>query len=195
MNVVPVSLEGSHVHLEPLALKHTEDLFAVSQYPEIWELLIATPIQSLGEMCAWIQKAEQQTAVRTQIWFATIRRGDNHAVGVTSYLNISPLDRGLEIGGTWLTPEVWRTAINTECKYLLLRHAFESLGCIRVQLKTDERNMRSQHAIERLGAVKEGILRKYQVTHSGYQRNTVMYSIIDTEWPAVKSRLEGFLNR
>ncbi len=195
MKVVPVSLEGGHVRLEPLALKHAEDLFAVSQYPEIWELLIAAPIQSLDEMRTWIQKAEQQTVAGTQIWFATTRRADNHAVGVTSYLNISPQDRGLEIGGTWLTPEVWRTAINTECKYLLLRHAFESLGCIRVQLKTDERNVRSQHAIERLGAVKEGILRKYQVTHSGYQRNTVMYSIIDTEWLAVKRRLEGFLSR
>ncbi|MDE3091124.1 MAG: GNAT family N-acetyltransferase, partial [Chloroflexota bacterium] len=124
-----------------------------------------------------------------------IRCADNRAVGVTSYLNISHTDRGLEIGGTWLTPEVWRTAINTECKYLLLRHAFETLGCIRVQLKTDERNVRSQRAIERLGAVKEGVLRKYQVTHGGYARNTVMYCIIDTEWAVVKARLEEFLER
>ena len=114
---------------------------------------------------------------------------------MTSYLNISRVDNGLEIGGTWLTPDVWRTAVNTECKYLLLRHAVETLGCIRVQIKTDERNVRSQRAIERLGAVKEGLLRKYQVTHTGHQRNTVMYSIIDTEWPTVKKRLEGMLNR
>ena len=85
---------------------------------------------------------------------------------------------------------MWRTPINTECKFLLLRHAFETLGCVRVQLKTDERNVRSQRAIERLGAVKEGILRKYQVTHAGYHRNTVMYSIVDTEWAGVKARLE-----
>ena len=186
----PITLTGAHVRLEPLALKHADDLFAVSRYPEIWELLIAPPIQTLDEMRAWIEKAGKQTAAGTNIWFAIIRRADNRAVGVTSYLNISHADRGSEIGGTWLTPEVWRTAINSECKYLLLRHAFETLGCIRVQIKTDERNVRSQRAIERLGAVKEGILRKYQVTHTGHQRNTVMYSILDTEWQAVKARLE-----
>ncbi len=195
MNIVPLTLEGAHVRLEPLALKHADDLFAASRSPEIWELLIAAPIQTPDEMRAWIDKAEKQTAAVTNIWFAIIHRANNRAVGVTSYLNISPADRGLEVGGTWLTPEVWRTAINTECKYLLLRHAFETLGCIRVQLKTDERNVRSQRAIERLGAVKEGTLRKYQVTHSGYQRDTVMYSIIDTEWSAVKARLEEKLKK
>jgi N-acetyltransferase len=195
INPLPVTLEGTHVRLEPLALKHADDLFAASRYPEIWEFLIAAPIQTLDEMRAWIEKAQQQTAAGTNIWFATIRRADHRAVGVTSCLNISRADGGLEIGGTWLTPEVWRTAVNTECKYLLLRHAFETLGCIRVQIKTDERNVRSQRAIERLGAVKEGVLRKYQVTHTGHQRNTVMYSIIDTEWLVVKERLEGFLGR
>jgi RimJ/RimL family protein N-acetyltransferase len=195
MNISPVTLEGTHVRLEPLALKHADDLFVVSRYPEIWELLIAPPIETLEEMRAWIEKAQQQTASGTNVWFATIRRVNHRAVGVTSYLNISRVDSGLEIGGTWLTPEVWRSAINTECKYLLLRHAFETLGCIRVQLKTDERNVRSQRAIERLGAVREGLLRKYQVTYTGHQRNTVMYSIIDTEWSAVKKRLEGMLNR
>ena len=195
INPIPITLTGTHVRLEPLAPKHADDLFAASRHPEIWELLVAAPIQTLDEMRAWIEKAEQQTAAGTNIWFATIRRADNRAVGVTSYLNISRVDSGLEIGGTWLTPEVWRTAINTECKYLLLRHAFESLGCIRVQIKTDERNVRSQRAIERLGAVKEGTLRKYQVTYTGHQRNTVLYSIIDTEWLAVKERLEGFLER
>ena len=190
-----LTLTGTHVRLEPLALTHADDLFAVSRDPEIWKWLIAPPIQTLDEMRAWIEKAEKQTAAGTQIWFATIRRADNRAVGVTSYLNISHADRGLEIGGTWLSSEVWRTAVNTECKYLLLRHAFETLGCIRVQIKTDERNVRSQRAIERLGAVKEGILRKYQVTYTGHQRNTVMYSILDTEWSAVKERLEGFLKQ
>ncbi len=191
----PTILEGTHVRLEPLALKHADDLFAGSRDTEIWKLLISAPIQTLEEMRAWIEKAEKQTAAGTQVWFAAIRRADNRAVGVTSYLNISHADRGLEIGGTWLSSDVWRTAVNTECKYLLLRHAFETLGCIRVQLKTDERNVRSQRAIERLGAVREGVLRKYQVTHSGYQRNTVMYSILDTEWLAVKQRLEEFLKR
>jgi RimJ/RimL family protein N-acetyltransferase len=141
-------------------------------------------------MNAWIAKANAQTAAKTNIWFATRRRADDQPVGVTSYLNISQADRSLEIGGTWLTPAAWRTAINTECKYLLLRHAFETFGCLRVQIKTDERNLRSQRAIERLGATREGVLRKYQATYTGYQRNTVIYSIIDTEWPKVKQQLE-----
>jgi len=168
-------------------------LFESSRRPEIWEFLIAAPIQTLEEMRLWIENALKQTAAGTNIWFAIVRRTDHRAVGVTSYMNISHVDRGLEIGGTWLSPEVWRTAINSDCKYLLLRHAFETLGCIRVQLKTDERNLRSQRAIARLGAVKEGILRKYQVTHSGHQRNTVMFSIVDSEWPGVRVRLEGML--
>ena len=193
MNITPVILEGTYVRLEPLAPAHAQDLFDSSRQPEIWEFLIAAPIGTLEEMRGWIDKAMKQMAAGTQIWFAIVRRTDNRAVGVTSYLNISHADRGLEIGGTWLSMEVWRTAINSECKYLLLCHAFETLGCIRVQLKTDERNLRSQRAIARLGAVKEGILRKYQVTHSGHQRNTVMFSIVDSEWPGVRVRLEGML--
>ncbi len=195
MNVSPIILQGNRVRLEPLSLTHALDLFDMSRQPEMWEFLIAAPIQTMEEMRAWVQKAGEQMAAGTNIWFAIIRRTDNRVVGVTSYLNISHADRGLEIGGTWLSPEVWRTAVNSECKYLLLRHAFEVLGCIRVQLKTDERNLRSQRAIERLGAVKEGILRKYQVTHSGHQRNTVMFSIIDLEWPGVKTKLEQSLEK
>lgn len=190
MKVEPITLEGAHVRLEPLALKHADDLFAAAQPDEIWEWLAAAPVKTREAMLDWIKRAEQDIAARTQIWFAIIRRANNRAVGVTSYMDIRPKDRGLEIGGTWLTPEVWRTAINTECKYLLLSHAFETLGCIRVQLKTDARNMRSQRAIERLGAVKEGILRKQMILYTGHQRDTVMYSIIDTEWSAVKARLE-----
>ena len=127
--------------------------------------------------------------------FVIVRRSDERAVGMTAYLDIHSRDRWLEIGGTWLTPEMWRTPINTECKYLLLRHAFETLGCVRVQLKTDGRNVQSQRAIERLGAVKEGVLRKHMLTRGGYQRDTVMYSIVDMEWHAVKERLEGFLKQ
>lgn len=141
----------------------------------------------------WLMAASKEIETTQTIWFAIVRRSDDRAVGVTSYMDIRPTDRGLEIGGTWLTPEVWRTALNTECKYLLLCHAFETLGCLRVQLKTDLRNVRSQRAIERLGAVKEGILRKHMVIHDGYVRDTVMYSIVDTEWPDVKKRLEEFL--
>jgi RimJ/RimL family protein N-acetyltransferase len=115
--------------------------------------------------------------------------------GATRYLNIVPQDRGLEIGGTWYGPEFQRTVVNTECKYLLLSHAFERLGCIRVQLKTDLRNERSQRAIERIGAVKEGVLRNHMILPDGRIRHSVFYSILDTEWPEVKNRLEGMLER
>ncbi len=191
----PLTLKGTHVRLEPLALKHADDLFQASQFPEIWELMLAPTPKTLDEMRAEIEHCIASVQKGERVWWASVRREDNCAVGMTSYLDLHRYDRGLEIGGTWLTPSVWRTPINTECKYLLLRHAFEELGFIRVQLKTDERNLRSRRAIERLGAVQEGILRKYQVTHTGYQRNTVIYGIIDTEWPVVKKRLEEFLAR
>ncbi len=193
MDVSPLTLEGKLVRLEPLAQKHADDLFQAVQHPEIWELMLAPGPRTLQEMHDSIEQCIQSVAAGEKVWFAIVRCADNRAVGMTSYMDIHRRDRGMEIGGTWLTPPVWRTPINTECKYLLLRHAFEVLGCIRVQLKTDERNVRSQRAIERLGAVKEGILRKYQITHTGYQRNTVMYSIIESEWPHVKKRLEEFL--
>jgi RimJ/RimL family protein N-acetyltransferase len=195
MDIQPVTLEGFYVRLEPLGLAHEDDLLSTAQPDEIWELLPFNPRQTRGAMHAWLLEAAKEMEAGSKIWFAIIRRLDSRAVGVTSYMDIRPQDRGLEIGGTWLTPEVWRTAVNTECKYLLLRHAFERLGCIRVQLKTDSRNVRSQRAIERLGAVKEGVLRKQMVIRDGYERDTVMYSIVDSEWPAVKRRLEGFLSR
>jgi RimJ/RimL family protein N-acetyltransferase len=193
MSISPITLTGTYVRLEPLAPEHTDDLFAAAQFSEIWEYFLMPPPATREQMRAWIETAQAQLDAGTQIWFAIIRRGDNRAVGVTSYLNIARKDRGVEIGGTWLTPEAQRTPLNTECKYLLLRHAFETLGCVRVQLKTDERNIRSRRAIERLGAVQEGVLRKYQIRYDGYQRNTVMYSILDTEWRGVKARLEAFL--
>jgi RimJ/RimL family protein N-acetyltransferase len=121
------------------------------------------------------------------VWSAT-----GAAIGSTRYLDIRPKDRQLEIGSTFLGRGYWRTPANTEAKYLLLRHAFESLGCVRVALKTDGRNTRSQAAIERLGAVREGVLRKHMNVR-GFQRDTVYFSILETEWPAVKARLEARL--
>lgn len=193
IHILPVALEGTHVRVEPLGLQHENDLVAAAQPLEIWEFLTVSPRRTHSAMHDWLMAASKEIETTQTIWFAIVRRSDDRAVGVTSYMDIRPTDRGLEIGGTWLTPEVWRTALNTECKYLLLCHAFETLGCLRVQLKTDLRNVRSQRAIERLGAVKEGILRKHMVIHDGYVRDTVMYSIVDTEWPDVKKRLEEFL--
>ena len=128
-------------------------------------------------------------------WQGRLVPGTERAIGATRYLNIDPGNRNLEIGGTWYGLEHQGTGVNAEAKYLLLRHAFESLGCLRVQLKTDLRNIRSQRAIERLGAVKEGLLRKHMTQPGGYVRDSLIYSIIDDEWPAVKSGLEARLEQ
>jgi len=193
MDVSALTLEGTHVRLVPPDFKYEDDLLDAAQPNEIWEFIATSPGQTREEMHAWLEEAIAETRGGARIWLIVIRKSDNRAIGATSFMDIHRRDRGLEIGGTWVTTSAWRTPINTECKYLLLRHAFETLGCLRVQLKTDARNLRSQKAIERIGAVKEGILRKQMITSAGFIRDTVMYSIIDTEWQAVKARLEIFL--
>ncbi len=195
MTVSPITLSGRHVRLEPLTHAHAPDLLRAAQDPEIWRHL---PFGSLTdpERMRWvISKALAEQAAGAWLPFAVIDAVRGCAVGSTSYLEIVPHDERLEIGATWLAREAWRTAVNTECKFLLLRHAFETLGCRRVQLKTDLRNERSQIAIERLGAVREGVLRAHMRRADGSQRDTVMYSIIASEWPAVKERLEKSLRR
>ena len=151
---------------------------------------------SEGEVQAWIAEALKAQATGTEVAFAIVRRSDGVAVGSTRYLDIRHPHLSLEIGWTWLAREAQRTAINTEAKLLQLTHAFESHGAVRVQLKTDERNEQSRAAISRLGAVFEGILRNYQTRpHDAYVRNTAMYSITATEWPAIKARLKARLAR
>ena len=151
--------------------------------------------QSLDEVRQWTEAVTQSMARGNEIAYAFVSKADQRAIGSTRYLNIEPAHRSLEIGWTWIGTKYQRTVVNTECKYLLLTHAFEQLGAVRVQFKTDARNEQSRRAIERLGAVKEGVLRKSHTTHSGYVRDSVYYSIIDDEWPAVKQRLLGFLAR
>jgi RimJ/RimL family protein N-acetyltransferase len=131
----------------------------------------------------------------TDLPFAVVHLASGQAIGATRYMDIQPANRALEIGGTWYAPAYRRTAVNTEAKYLLLAHAFEALGCVRVQLKTDLRNERSQRAIERIGAQKEGVLRHNLIMPDGHRRSSVYYSILDEEWPAVKARLEALLGR
>jgi N-acetyltransferase len=184
------------VRLELLSLAHAPDLFAVAQDEEIWRWLAIPAPSTLEEMRAWVAEALSLQARVGEQPFAVIDRATGRAIGSTRYLNVEAPHRGLEIGWTWYCRAYWRTAVNTECKYLLLRHAFETLGCIRVQFRTDLRNERSQRAIERLGAVREGVLRKHRIVpRDGYHRSSVCYSIIDDEWPAVKSRLESMLTR
>ena len=193
MEVPPITLEGHVARLEPLTLVYAAGLLAAADDPSIWPYMPEDPSASLAAMTGWIERALAAQARGTDLPFAILWRATGAVAGSTRYLNIMPRDRGLEIGWTWLASAARRTALNTECKYLLLRHAFEQLGAIRVQLKTDRRNLVSQRAIERLGAVREGILRKHMIYPSGYQRDSVMYSITDEEWPAVKARLEGLL--
>ncbi len=188
-----IALEGTHVRLEAPDDEHIPDLLIAGQDPGIWEFMPFGPFTTTEEWRAAFARWAEQAAAGKSVSFVIVDKSNGRAVGMTAYLDLHSNDRWLEIGGTWLAPVARRTAINTECKYLLLRHAFEKMGCVRVQLKTDARNVRSQRAIERLGAVKEGVLRKHMRTRGGYQRDTVMYSIVDGEWPAVKHRLEEFL--
>jgi RimJ/RimL family protein N-acetyltransferase len=193
MDITPVTLTGRVVRLEPLALLHVPDLAVAGKDPAIWQHMLYGDLTTEPAMRAWVQMMLDWQARGTDLPFAVVHLSSSQAVGATRYLNIERRHRGLEIGGTWYGVAYQRTAVNTESKYLLLRHAFEDLGCVRVQFKTDLRNLRSQKAIERLGAVKEGVLRNHMVRPDGSLRDSVYYSIIDREWPAVKARLEAML--
>ena len=190
----PSPLSGRHVRLEPLQFSHAAGLFAASQHPEIWRWL---PLPMFGSVTAveeWIAEAHRLQAAGSDVPYATVRCADECPVGATRFLEIRRPHRSLEIGWTWLTPGAQRTPVNSEAKFLMLRHAFETHGAVRLQLKTDERNAQSRAAILRLGAVFEGVLRNFQTrAHDGYVRNTAMYSITDTEWPVVKARLAARL--
>jgi N-acetyltransferase len=181
-------LEGKSVRLSPIREDQSSLLWEAAAYKEIWEFT-ASKIFSLEEMKADTRKAADLVKEGKQLAFSVSLKESGRLVGSTRYLDILPENKTLEIGSTWYTPEVWRTSVNTECKFLLLRHAFEIWDMNRVQLKTDSRNIRSQKAIERLGAVKEGILRKDRIIADGYARNTVYYIILKEEWPQVKERL------
>ena len=195
MNIQPLTLTGRVVRLEPLSEAHVPDLAIAGRDENIWRFMLYGNIQTEAQMRAWVQDILSRQARSTDLPFAVILLDNGHAIGATRYLDIRRPDRGLEIGGTWYAPAYQHTSVNTECKYMLLKHAFEDLGCVRVQFKTDLRNERSQRAIERLGAVKEGILRNHMITPEGYLRSSVYYSILDSEWPAVKTRLDEKLER
>ena len=151
-------------------------------------------VESQADLLRWVKHLLALQQRGTDLPFAVISLESGKAIGATRYLNIDREDRNLEIGGTWYGAAYQRTAVNTESKYLLLDHAFEHLECIRVQLKTDLRNLRSQHAIERLGAVREGVLRDHVILEDGYVRSSVYYSILLHEWPTVKAHLEALLS-
>ena len=193
MDLTPVTLRGRWLTLEPLEERHAPDLFAAMQDEEVCRSLVWPPPASPDETLALIREARDLMARRQSIVFAQVWNATGRAIGSTRLLDVRPADRQVEIGSTFLARAYWRTAANTESKYLFLRHCFEALGCVRVALKTDGRNVRSQEAIARLGAVREGVLRRH-VNVRGYQRDTVYYSILEDEWPAVKVRLEARLS-
>ncbi len=193
LKVEPITLQGQVVRLEPLSENHVPDLVMAGRDPALWDFMMYGNLSTETALQDWVRMLVGLQAEGTDLPFAVIHLASGQAIGATRYLEIRPIHRGLEIGGTWYAPEFQRTAVNTECKYLLLQHAFERLGCVRVQFKTDLRNLRSQRAIERIGAIREGILRQHMVTPTGYVRDSVYYSILDREWPIVKGQLISML--
>jgi len=193
MVVAPVVLESRHVRLEPLREDHLTGLAAVGLDPELWRW-IPTPVRTVEEMAAYIATALREQEQGVSLPFALVERRTGRLMGSTRYGNIDRTNHHVEIGWTWVARERQRTAINTETKYLLLKHAFETLNCIRVELKTDSLNERSRAAILRIGAREEGIFRNHMITASGRIRHSVYYSIVDSEWTSVKARLEARLN-
>lgn len=198
MQIEPVTLTGRMVRLEPLTEAHVPDLAAVGLEPSIWRHMRYGAMNTAADIAAFVRGLLADQARGTDLPFAVILAANGpatgRAIGCTRYMEIRRKDRGLEIGGTWYGLAYQRTGVNTECKYLLLRHAFEELGCIRVQLKTDILNERSQRAIERIGAVREGVLRNHMIRADGTYRDSVYYSIIASEWPAVKAHLLRLLD-
>ncbi len=193
MNIRPVTLVGKRVRLEPLGLHHAPSLTKYGTDVRIWKYMVFKPITNLEEMRAWIEELLRRQANGTDLPFAVIDLASEEAIGVTRYLDIRPEHRSLEIGGTWYAIAYQGSGVNVDAKYLLLKHAFEELNCVRVQLKTDARNLRSQRAIEKIGATKEGVLRNHMILPDGTVRDSVIYSIIDSEWPQVKNQLEARL--
>ena len=193
--ISPVILNGKYVRLESMTEDHIPGLAEIGVGQTFWDFMLYGRMDSVEDMRNWVMDILSRAEKGTDLPFVAIHLASGKVAGATRYLNIMPKDRGLEIGGTWYGTEYQRTPVNTECKYLLLTHVFERLGCIRVQLKTDLRNVRSQNAIERIGAKREGILRNHMILPSGQFRDSVFYSILDSEWPEVKKRLEAILTR
>lgn len=190
----PLILKGEHVILKPVEASYVEDFRNAATDGELWKLwyTLVPPPERMEE---WIRKSIQELEEGLSIPYAIIRKTDNKIVGTTRYMRIEKAIRRLEIGHTWYAASVQRTALNTECKYLLLTHAFEKLECVAVEFRTHRMNVRSRAAIERLGAQLDGILRNHVLMPNGTLRDTAVYSILNTEWPMVKKHLEYKLGR
>jgi RimJ/RimL family protein N-acetyltransferase len=192
--IEPVVLEGAHVRLEPLARSHFEGLYRVGLDPDLWRWTQAR-VESREDLKRYLETALRERAEGVSVPFATIDRASVRPAGSTRFSTIRPESRGVEIGWTWLGRAHQRTALNTEAKLLMMRHAFETWGCLRVELKTDVLNEKSRNAMRRIGCVEEGVLRAHVITESGRVRDTIYYSVLESEWPGVKARLEALLAR
>ncbi|HSC48211.1 MAG TPA: GNAT family protein [Gammaproteobacteria bacterium] len=187
--IVPCILEGAHVRLEPLSSAHLDGLCAVGLDPDLWRW-IPNQVRNEEDMRRYVETALDEQRRGVSLPFATLLKSSGQVIGSTRYGNVSLENHRVEIGWTWIGRSWQRSSVNTEAKYLMLRHAFETLGCKRVELKTDALNERSRNAILRIGAKQEGILRRHTLTDTGRMRDTVYFSILDDEWPAVRARLE-----
>lgn len=190
MNLHPVVLEGRDARLVPMMPEHVPALWRAAGDPELWRWT-PSQIHSEDDVRRYVEAALRAQAQGTALPFVTTAAATGEVAGSTRFANAE--ERRVEIGWTWIARPWQRTALNTEAKYLMMRHAFETLGCLRVELKTDALNERSRRAILRIGAREEGILRKHMVTESGRVRDTVYFSVTDDEWPGVKARLEQML--
>jgi RimJ/RimL family protein N-acetyltransferase len=192
MRVEPVTLQGRSVRLEPLSMDHLPDLVRVGLEPELWRLQPA-PIETAEDMRGYIASALEEQGRGSGLPFAIIDLASGRAIGSTRYFEIAPQHRRLEIGYTWLTSAFQRTAANTEAKLLLLTHAFEVLGALRVVFKTEVLNTKSRAALARIGAMEEGVFRKHLIAASGRRRDMVYFALLEEEWPGAKRRLIGML--
>lgn len=194
MTVAPVTLEGQAVRLEPMTIDHVVALARVGLEPELWRW-IPTPVTTVEDMHAYVARALDEARRGVALPFVIVDRASGQIIGSTRYANIEATHWRLEIGWSWITSSHQRTRANTEAKLLLLTHAFDTLGAIRVEFKTDAQNQQSRSALGRIGAIEEGTFRRHFVTQSGRVRDTVYFSIIDAEWPAVRERLKLMLAR
>jgi RimJ/RimL family protein N-acetyltransferase len=185
----PITLTGEHVRLEPMRRLHAPALLEAGRDQAIWSWMPARPLTA-ESMDRWLEKAVQAESQGREYPFVVIRLADNRVIGSTRYLDVQADDRAVEIGWTWYSPDSWGSVVNPEAKYLLMRHAFDDWHAIRVALKTDINNLHSQAAIKKLGARYEGTLRNQRIRPDGSYRDTVIFSVIESEWPTVKASLE-----
>ncbi len=194
MNVSPVQLEGERVRLLPLSMEHLDPLYEAGKDEQLWQVTTSV-VRSREDMRAYIAEALDQQTAGTALPFVVVEKSVGQVVGSTRFGNITPVHKRVEIGWTWIAPRWQRTHVNTEMKLLMLRHAFETLGCIRVEFKTDSLNTQSRNALTGIGAIEEGTLRNHMIVPGGRRRHSVYFSIVDTEWPGVRQKLEDRLTR